>query len=124
MVNLVYLIGAMIAVGGVLLLVRPALMIGLIESGAGRPWLYTFAIIVRVVLGVLLVTGAAQSRYPLVVEILGWLVLAAALVLLLMGSKRFYRLIRWIMQKVRPFAPIGGLIGVLFGVFLICAFTV
>jgi hypothetical protein len=41
-VYLVYLIGLMIAFGGLMLLVRPGWVIKVIESGAERPLFYAF----------------------------------------------------------------------------------
>ena len=61
---------------------------------------------------------AVQSRFPLVITILGWISLAAALSLAAMGFRRFTRFIRWIMEKVKPWSRWGGLFAVAFGAFL------
>ena len=53
MVYPVYLIGLMIAFGGLMLMVRPGWVITVIESGAQRPWVYAIAVGGRALLGVL-----------------------------------------------------------------------
>ena len=108
---------------GLVLLVHPPLIIGFIERRDESAWLYAFGIGVRLILGLLLIQLAVQSRFPLVITILGWISLAAALSLAAMGFRRFTRFIRWIMEKVKPWSRWGGLFAVAFGAFLVYAFV-
>lgn len=123
MTTLIILFGILIAAMGFLLLFRPAMVLGIMESSGEKLWLYLVAVGARVVLGLLLLLASEQSKYPLVIEVLGWIALAAAVFLALLGPKRLGRLVRWIVDKVKPFAPIGGLIAVAFGAFLVWAFV-
>ena len=85
--------------------------------------MYAAAIGVRAVLGLVLIQQAMNSKFPLVIEILGWISLAAAVILAVLGRRRFTRLMLWIIGKARPFAPVGGAFAVLFGAFLVYAFV-
>ena len=123
MIQLILFFGVFFAVAGVIFLVRPSLLIGLLDSQGDRKWVYTSAIGVRLVLGLLLIQQAANSRFPLVMEILGWILLAAALLLAVMGRQRFERLMRWILGIVKPFAWAGGLFAIVFGLFLVYGFS-
>lgn len=122
MILLILVFGCLIAGAGVLLLVRPVLVMGLIESNGERAWIYATAVGARVVLGLLLIQQAAQSKFPLVIEILGWFSLVAAIFLAVLGRQRFTRFLNWILEKVKPFARVGGLFAAVFGAFLFYAF--
>lgn len=120
---LVIFFGVVLAIGGALLLVRPGAFIGYLENNGDRAWFYAFAVGMRVVLGLLLIRFADVSRYPLVVEVLGWAILAAALFLAALGRKRFVRLMKWVMGWLRPVAPLAGVVAIAFGGLLVHAFT-
>ena len=123
MIQVIIFFGVLVFVAGILLLVRPSLIIGFLESKGDRVWVYSAAVFTRVVLGLFLVGQAVNSKFPLIIEILGWVSLAAGLFLGLLGRDRFTRFMRWIIEKVKPFAPLGGLFAALFGGFLVYAFV-
>jgi hypothetical protein len=85
-------------------------------SGAGG---YVTAIIIRIGLGVAAWLGAPASLYPLFLQVIAVLSLAAAVALLFMGIDRYRQIIGW----VRGFGPsllrTWLLFGMLFGVALI-----
>jgi hypothetical protein len=64
---------------------------------------------------------AAASRYPTAILILGWVSIAAATVLGVMGRPNFRRLMAWALGLAPSFGRIGGLAAILFGGFLIHA---
>jgi len=123
MITLIILFGVFIALAGLYLLLQPARFIAQIESLGDRVWVYAAAIGVRAVLGLVLIQQAANSKFPLVIEILGWISLAAAISLAALGRRRFMRLMFWLIGKLRPFAPVGGSFAVLFGGFVVYAFV-
>ena len=123
MERIIILFGIVIAGSGLVLTFRPSFVTGFIDKYLGNPWLYAFAIAVRLVVGLLLVQLAAQSRFPLVITILGWVMIAAAVFLAALGLKRFTRFIRWIIDKVKPWVRAGGLFALVFGAFLVYAFV-
>jgi hypothetical protein len=119
---IIVLVGILIFVSGCVLIVRPEVVIGVIEKRDESPWLYAMAIGVRAALGLLLIVLAERSRFPLTMVVLGWISIAAAVVLQALGRPRFTRFMRWIIRKVKPWARMGGLFAVLFGAFLVYAF--
>lgn len=80
---------------------------------------HVLAVVSRLILGVALVAYAAESKHPLVLEALGWISLTAAIVLGVMGRSRFKVLVTWVLGFTSPLARMGGLLGILFGGFLI-----
>lgn len=120
---IVILFGVLILCSGVVLMVTPSVVFGFMERRDDSAWLYAFAIVVRVLLGLLLIVLADNSRFPLVMVVLGWLFLAAAVFLQALGLKRFTRFMRWLMPKVKPWARWVGPFAVVFGAFLVYAFV-
>ena len=123
MTLIIILFGILIAGSGLVLLVQPAVITGFIEKRDESVWLYAFGIGVRVLLGLLLIVLSDESRFPLVMVILGWISLAAALFLQVLGLKRFTRFMRWIIPKAKPWSRLAGLLAVAFGAFLVYAFV-
>ena len=70
-------------------------------------------------LGRILIQQSTHSKLPLIIEILGWLMMLAALFLLLLDRTR---LKRWLMTKLKQLSRLAGLFALVFGAFLICAF--
>jgi hypothetical protein len=107
---------------GIALIVKPELILDFITRHAKSQALFATAIVMRLVLGLLLITLAGLSRFPLTVTVFGWITVIAAVTFAWIGHDRFTRLILWITAKVDPFGRIGGILGVLFGLFLLYAF--
>ena len=113
--------GLLIAAMSLLVLITPATPIRIIEAwrGSGLTPLRIFASVIRIALGILLILGAASTRYPITVEVIGWLVLAVGIAFLLISSTLFDRLLSWVIGWLSPArVRIGGLLGAVFGGFL------
>lgn len=117
---------ALIAMGfGLLIAVLGAA--GLLQPGRLQRWVaewpagprYVVAVSLRLVLGVALLLAAEASRYPTGVRVLGWITLAAAAVLALMGPKRLDRLVPlWTRRPAGEIRAWSGL-ALMIGLFLI-----
>lgn len=118
---IILVFGTLIAFGGVALLIKPYIIFSVFTKHANSIGLHLFAIIVRVVLGVVLVIGASESRFPVILQVLGWLSISAALVLGVIGRTRFRNLIRWATKLALPFRSLTGIFSILFGGFLVYA---
>ena len=123
MTQLIILFGVLIFVAGLVLLIRPQLILGMMETNGEKTWLYLSAIGVRVVLGVILIQQAAFSKFPMLIEALGWIALIAAFAFMALGRQRFTRLMVWIIEKMKPYARVGGSFALIFGAFLVYAFV-
>jgi len=88
-----------------------------------KPAIQLLAIVVRLILGALLVLQSDLSKYPLVIEFLGWLSIVAALSLVVMGHQNFIRLMSWALNVLKPFGRVGGVFGTAFGGFLVHAYV-
>ena len=71
----------------------------------------------------MLIYQSDVSRYPLAIEIIGWLSIVAALFFTAIGRNNFNRIISWALSLARPIGRVGGVIALCFGAFLIYAFV-
>ena len=108
-------------VAGIVIMINPETIFGLLRRKLESLSLHILAVVVRVILGVALIIFAAESRYPTAILILGWISIVAASVLGIMGRTNFKRLMSWALSVAPYFGRIGGLLAILFGVFLIHA---
>lgn len=107
---------------GVLLLVKPQVILKVLRENANQLWLHITAIVVRLLFGMLLVSQAGTSKLPMIIEVIGWIAILAAVLFMLIGRNNFKRLISWAFAVAKPFAPIGGILALCFGGLLIYAF--
>ncbi len=121
MTYIILLFGILILSGGALLIFKPDSIFSQFKRYGDSLGLHVFAVIVRIILGIALVIGAAESRYPVVLQILGWLTISAALVLSMIGRERFKGLINWAVGIKPLFQRLMGILAVLFGCFLVYA---
>lgn len=123
MTELIIIFGALILLAGLVILVNPESIFGYLRRNLDQPAVYILAIVVRVALGVLLISQSGPSKYPLVIEVLGWISIVAAFSLAVMGRRNFHRLLTWVLSFFKPYGRVGGVFAVAFGGFLIHAFV-
>ena len=114
--------GALVCLAGLVILVNPEMVFGLLRSKSDKIGLHVLAVLTRLVLGAFLVIQAAASRYPAVIVIIGWIAIVAAVVLALMGRNNFSSLMAWLLSQVKIRGRLGGLLATAFGAFLVYAF--
>ena len=122
MTILIILFGALTLLAGIIIVINPETIFGLLRKHIERLGLQILAVVIRVVLGVLLIHQAGTSRFPLAIEIIGWLSIAAAIILAVIGRNNFKRLMNWALSLAKPIGRVGGVIAACFGAFLIYAF--
>lgn len=106
---------------GLLGVIQPTGLMSIVE----RPWqtplgLY-MAVIFRLALGLLLLAGASQTRFPWVVGSLGVVSLMAAVAIPLIGYERLRRFVAWWLERPPGFIRGWAIAACLFGAFLIYA---
>lgn len=107
---------------GVSLLVKPDILLSWFENNLGQNLLFILAIAVRLILGIAFLISAQKSKYPVIIKFLGYAFILAAIVFIFMGQARFHGFISNLIPGIKPFAPIGGILAIAFGGFLIYAF--
>jgi len=123
MTELIIIFAAFTLLAGVVILINPEVIFGYLRNNMEKPVIHIIAVVVRLIIGGLLISQSRLSRFPLGIEILGWLSIAAALSFVVMGRHRFHRLMSWALTFLKPYGRIGGIFAAAFGGFLIYAFV-
>lgn len=123
MTLLIVLFGGFIFCAGVLILINPEILFGILKKHSEKTGLYVIAIVARLVLGGLLVYLADTSRFPHVMEVIGWIAIIAGVVLVVIGHNKFKKLMTWAITLQEPLGRFAGLMAIAFGGFIIYAFA-
>lgn len=118
---IIMLFGTATIVTGIIIVINPESVFGLMRRKLGSLGLHILAVVVRIIIGVALIMCAAESKYPTAILILGWISIVAASVLGIMGRSNFRRLMSWALSLKPSLGRIGGFIAILLGSFLIHA---
>jgi hypothetical protein len=123
MTVLIIIFGALTLLAGIVIVINPDFIFGFLRNNLDKLELHILAIVVRLILGVLLIYQSNVSKFPFVIEIIGWLSIVAAIFLAVMGRRNFTRLMSWALSLLKPFGRVGGVLAAAFGAFLIYAFV-
>ena len=118
---LIMLFGFATAIAGIIIVINPDSVFGLLRGKLESLGLHILAVVVRIIIGIALIMYAAESKYPTAILVLGWISIVAASVLGIMGRTNFRRLMSWALSLKPSFGRIGGFLAILFGGFLIHA---
>ncbi len=123
MTVLIIVFGVLALLAGIVIVINPEIIFGFLRKKLDSLELQVLAVVVRVVLGILLIYQSNVSKFPFVIEILGWLSIVAAIFLGVMGRRNFKRLMSWALSLVKTFGRVSGALAAAFGSFLIYAFV-
>ena len=123
MTLLIITFGALTLLAGIVIVINPEIIFGFLRNNLDKFVLHILAVGVRLGLGALLIYQSYVSKFPLAIEIIGWLSIVAAISLAVMGRHNFNRLMTWALSLLKPFGRVGGFFAMAFGAFLIYAFV-
>ena len=116
---MVFLLGVVICALSTFGVFAPFKLTNWVRSAWVKKPTFLFAVIVRLVMGPVLIFAAPVSRFPTFFEVLGWLSIVAAIVVLFSGRERTGRLLDWFERVPAWAVRLWCLVGVFFGAFLI-----
>lgn len=119
--NLVILFGGLLLIAGAVGLLFPAKLVAAVKAIVAHPAGIYFAVLIRLLLGVVLIIAAPQSAFPLTFEVLGWIIILAAILIAFMGRARIKQLTTWWAQRSITNIRLMFLLGVLIGAGLLYA---
>ena len=99
---IIKIVGVLLILAGISLLINSDGIYGWVEGNVKNTSLYIAAIVGRLVLGVLLVVAAKESKYPVVIKFFGYLAIIASIVFVLIGHQDFQNFIASMIQRVSP----------------------
>ena len=113
--------GIVIAVLSIWGIVVPERLIGMVTGVMARPSGMRVAVGARFLLGFALLVAASESMFPTVFSVLGWVAIAAAIALPVLGRKYIGGLLGKVETWPQLFMRVWLLVGVAFGGFLLYA---
>ena len=123
MTLLIIIFGILTFMAGIVILINPEIIFGFLRKNLDKPILHFLAVIIRLVIGAFLVLESNISRFPLLIGIIGWLSIIAAIILGIIGRRYFNSLMTWALSLSKTYGRIGGILAMVFGTFLIYAFV-
>jgi len=122
MIAFIIFFGLLTFLAGAIIVVNPEIIFGVLRKNLEKISLQVFAVGIRLITGILLIQYAGESRYPIIIEVLGWLSVIAAVTFAVIGRRRFLRLMSWALSLLKPYGRVGGVFAMAFGGFLVHAF--
>ena len=116
---IIFLFGIAICIVCALGIYAPSRLIQAVIKNWNKTWGIYAAVIVRILLGVLLIIAAPETRFPVVFKTLGWLSIIAAIVIPFIGRTRLNRFMNWFTNLSPTLVRLWLLFGIVFGGFLI-----
>lgn len=107
---------------GVVITILPSPIFGFLGRFKHLFLFHFLAVAVRFLFGAALLYTAGQTKLPEVVQILGYISIAAGIVLMLIGRNRFIRLIAWVARLTPLVHVVVGLVTVAFAVLVLYAY--
>jgi multisubunit Na+/H+ antiporter MnhG subunit len=111
--------GVLIVLAGLFAVMRPTRLLRLARGVTVGTWLRFIAFLIRSLLGVLLILVAPSTDIPLVMKVIGSLLIISGVAVILLGNSGVQRLLNWALRLGPSLIIVGGIVGVLFGAFLI-----
>ncbi len=102
-------------------IVVPGRLTGMVRGVMDQPWGMRVAVGARLLLGFALLIAASASMFPTTFRVLGWIAIAAAIALPVLGRKYLSALLAAVAGWPPLFVRLWLLLGVAFGGFLVYA---
>lgn len=123
MTEFIIIFGVLTSLTGLVILVDPEIVFGFLRKHYDKIAVHILAVVIRLILGIFLIYQSGMSKFPFVIEIIGWLSIIAALIFAVIGRNNFNRLMTWALSQVKTMARVGGVFASAFGAFLVYAFV-
>lgn len=105
---------------GVWGLLAPRKLMQWVKDTMEAKWGFWFAILVRVLLGVTLLVVAPTSKFPSTLLVIGWIAIAAAIGVAMMGREGLRKFVNWFVDRFSSaLVRVWLLFALAFGGFLI-----
>jgi hypothetical protein len=123
MAQFIIIFGILLLLSGIVILINPEIIFGYLRKNLDKPMMQILAVVIRLVLGAFMILVSNISRFPVTIEVLGWISIGAALVLGIIGREYFNSLMTWALSLSKSLGRLGGIVAMAFGAFLIYAFV-
>ena len=81
---------------------KPQKLMQWVKDTMDADWGFWFAILVRVFLGIALITAAPASKFPSGFWVVGWIAITAAIAVAVMGREMLRKFVQWFLDRFSP----------------------
>jgi hypothetical protein len=120
---IIALFGIVVAAIGISGLLRPGDLVKFVRRFWTTRHGVNIAAALRLFLGIALILAASGSSYPQTLAVLGYLSVAGALLIVLLGYSRIVAIIEWWSQRSEAVIRIWAFAALAYGVFLLAAIS-
>ena len=78
MTILIIIFGALTLLAGIVIVINPEVIFGFLRNNLDKLAIHILAVVVRLLIGALLIYQSNISKFPFVIEVIGWLSIVAA----------------------------------------------
>ena len=118
---LIAFFGALMVLLSVVMIINPGYWARGIVTFSQAAWFHPFEILSRLAFGAIFINFADQTRYPTLVSVIGYLLVAVGVGLSLTPPSKHRQFAVWSAKKFKPFFRPSGAASLVFGMFLIYA---
>ena len=122
MVLIVIIFSMALILMGLIIVIKPNVIFNHLKQNIDSLFLYLLAVVIRGILGIILIIESNTTKFPVVIEVVGWVSLSAAIILIFIGRNNFKNLMVWGLSFAKPFARLAGVLVTGVAVFLLYAF--
>ncbi len=115
---IIFLVGVIISLMSLLFIFVPSYFKKFFERYLDKGWML-WAVVFRLVIGVLFVLSSKDTRYPHFIFWLGIVTLLSGITLPIIGQERIKKIINWWLDKPTIVQILWALIAFIFGLFII-----
>ncbi len=113
--------GVLIVAISLVMVARPEVWARFIVRFSRMPYMHLLEILIRVGFGILFLRYADDTKFPLTIEIMGYVLLAVGVGLILTPPSSHRRFAVWSVEKFSKYFRRAGLVSLAFGMFVIYA---
>ena len=121
MIYIILIFSVLTFIAGIAIIIEPNAIFDFIGRHSESLGAHIFAVVVRVIIGVALISCSAVSKFPITLQFIAWVSLVSAVITALIGRTKFKALIAWAVSVSSIYKRIGGFVAILFGSFLFYA---
>lgn len=120
MLYVVMVVGFLILIIGLAVLVAPSVLKKTLKIFLEKKWLPA-ASIIRIVIGVLFLFAAPETKAPQFIFVLGIIFILAGIILPFIGAKRIERFAEWWLKSSDLIIRLWAILAIIFGILIIRA---
>ena len=113
--------GLLILIAGVIIVLNPAIILARVKKYSETLGFQITVVVLRLIIGSALIMAAEASKFPNVIEFLGILTLAGAVIAAVIGRNNFKELVAALLKMPAALARVSGAVSALIGGLLIYA---